>query len=71
MCSEDSLVAGKVIEFDTEDSYFAANRSIEIVDLQKTKVLIKIPFGVKDIVISTKQRGNIVKQEYKVVIAEC
>ena len=59
----------EIVEFDTEDGYFAANRSIEIIDLQQTKVLIKIPFGIENITISTKQQGNIIKEEYKVVIA--
>ena len=34
-----------------------------------TKVIIKIPFGIESVVISTKQQGEIVKEEFKVVIA--
>lgn len=70
MCahSEDSLVAGRELELETEDAYFSASSGVEIIDIQQTKVLIKIPFGVERVVISTKQAGNIIENEYKVVI---
>lgn len=68
---EDCVVAGQEISFDTEEGYFAASDSVEIIDIQQTKVLIKIPFGIENIKISTKQNGNIVENEYKVVITEC
>lgn len=64
-------MAGQEIDLPTEDGYFAASSGVEIIDIQQTKVKIKIPFGIESVVISTKQEGEVVKEEYKVVIGQC
>lgn len=71
MCEhgDNCLMAGREISLATEDGYFAASNGVDIIDIQQTKVIIKIPFGIESVVISTKQQGEIVKEEFKVVIA--
>ena len=52
----------------TEGGYFAtSNKNINIRKRNSTTVIFSIPFGVNNVVIETKEKGDIVSRTYRVV----
>jgi hypothetical protein len=68
--TEDEFALRQMVEyvFSTEDAYFAATPAVEIISRQAVQIKFKIPFGIEEIVISTKINGTIVDKIYKVVL---
>lgn len=54
--------------FTTEDAFFAATPSVDIASRKKFEVTFKVPFGISQVVISTKVNGQIVEKIYQVVL---
>ena len=54
--------------FTTEGGFFASTPRVDLISRTLTKVIFKIPFGVSQVTISTKNNGNEIEETYKVVI---
>lgn len=54
--------------FDTVDAYFAATPKVEVVSRKRTEVTFKVPFGISEVDITTKDLNGIVERNYKVVL---
>jgi hypothetical protein len=54
--------------FSTEDAYFAATPSVEILSRDNSAVKVRIPLGLTEIAISYKQNGQLVEKLYQVVL---
>ena len=56
------------IVLSTEGGYFTtSNKNINIKKRNSTTVIFSIPFGVNDVVVETKEKGDIVSRTYRVV----
>lgn len=56
------------IVLSTEGGYFTtSNKNINIKKRNSTTVIFSIPFGVSDVVVETKEKGDIVSRTYRVV----
>ena len=56
------------IALPTEDGYFkTSNQNINIKKRSRTEVIFALPFGVNDVTIQTKQKGDIVETTYRAV----
>ena len=56
------------IEISTQGGYFTtSHNNITIHKRTVDKIIFSIPFGINDVVITTKESGSIVKKTYKVV----
>ena len=52
--------------FNTENAYFSTTPRVEVISRTKEQVVFKIPFGIKQVAISTKINGDILEKVYKV-----
>jgi hypothetical protein len=68
---DDSVVkigANIPIEIATQDGYFKSNnKNIKIEKRNMNVVVFSIPFGVTEVVIEVKEKGDIVEKTYRVV----
>ena len=56
------------IELSTEDGYFETNNSnIKVLKRTSSKIIFSMPFGLEEVTIKIKQKGDIVSQTYRVV----
>ena len=56
------------IALPTENGYFkTSNQNISIKKRSRTEVIFALPFGVNDVTIQTKQKGDIVETTYRAV----
>ena len=54
--------------FVTEDFVFASNPKVDIILREETRIGFKVPFGIEQVTIETKEDGNIVEKVYSVVL---
>jgi hypothetical protein len=56
------------IELPTEDGYFETNNNnIKVLKRTSSKIIFSMPFGLEEVVIKIKQKGDIVSKTYRVV----
>lgn len=56
------------IELSTEDGYFETNNNnIKVLKRTSSKIIFSMPFGLDEVVIKIKQKGDIVSKTYRVV----
>lgn len=59
------ISANMPISLTTEDSYFkSSNSNIKIQKRTETSIVFTIPFGIQNVIIETKKKGNIIKTKY-------
>ena len=62
------ISANMMISLSTEGGYFKSNnKNLKISKRTSTEVVFSIPFGVEEVVIETKEKGDIVVRTYRVV----
>lgn len=65
--SINKLISGEKATFTTEGGYFATNCSrIEVVNRTKTQVEVVIPFGIKELEVTTVAQGHKIVTKYEV-----
>ena len=52
------------IELITEDGHFKTNNKVDIIKLTNSKVIFSVPFGIKELIVETKQNGEVVSTVY-------
>lgn len=62
----EELDPGITYTFTTEDAYFDPSVKVDIKERKKTSIKFSIPFGVRELDISTKEAGEIITKSYKV-----
>lgn len=71
---DDNLAAELVIRamieytFSTEDAIFSATPSVELISRRKSEIKFKVPFGIEEVAITTKENGIMSQKLYKVVL---
>lgn len=68
--NEDSvklISANMNITISTEDGYFTSSKNVKILKRVGNEVVFSIPFGVQETTIERKQKGDIIKEIYRVV----
>jgi hypothetical protein len=65
---EQELALRSMVEytFNTEGAYFSATPKVEVVSRTKEKIVFKVPFGIFQVSISTKNNGIIIEKVYQV-----
>lgn len=68
MVADDDITmisANMPISLTTEDGYFkSSNSNIKIQKRTETSIVFTIPFGIQNVIIETKKKGNIIKTKY-------
>lgn len=64
--SSEQLDPGITYTFTTEDGYFNPSVSVNIKERKATSIKFSIPFGIKELNISTKESGEIITKSYTV-----
>ena len=52
------------IELTTEDGHFKTNNKVDIIKLTNSKIIFTVPFGIKELIVETKQNGEVVSTVY-------
>lgn len=65
---EQDLALRSMVEytFNTEEAFFSATPKVEVVSRTKEKIVFKVPFGIFQVSISTKNNGAIIEEVYQV-----
>ena len=64
----DILYAMVEYKFETNDAYFISSPEVEIISRKSSEVIIKVPFGISSVTITTKNiTGDLVAKTYEVV----
>lgn len=62
------ISANQDIELNTEGGFFnTSNSNIKIKQRTSSKIIFSIPFGIEEVTIQTKKKGDIVEKTYRVV----
>ena len=62
------ISANQDIELETEGGFFnTSNSNIKIKQRTSSKIIFSIPFGIEEVTIQTKKKGDIVEKTYRVV----
>ena len=63
-----SISCNMDIELNTEDGYFkTTNKNIKIKQRTSSKVIFSIPFGIKEVAVEIKEKGDIITKQYRTV----
>ena len=65
---ENILKAGIIYTFNTQDGYFNSSSPLLIKSKTSTEVKFEIPYGISEIEIEIKDKQEMIKQTYKVVV---
>lgn len=67
---EAELILRAMVEytFATEMAFFTTTPAVEIVSRKKNEIRFKVPFGIEQLVITTKESGSEIEKIYKVVM---
>lgn len=69
LSSKGILHSNTEYSFATEEGYFTYNPdNIQIKKHTDNEVVIVVPFGAEEITISTKEKGNIISERFKVIL---
>ena len=61
------ISANMDITISTEDGFFTSSKSVKVLKRVNNEVIFSIPFGIQEVIIERKQKGDIIKEIYRVV----